>query len=135
MIDIFSGIGPMRAALEFHLDRQNLLLGNLANAATPGYVGRDLVRSRPSFAGMLDVELARTSPAHTSGGGGAHSLPDGSSARLAFDSPSLAGPDGNTVQVDREASRISANTIRYETVTRITSTMLAGLRYAAGDGR
>ncbi len=45
------------------------------------------------------------------------------------------GNDGNYVSLDREAAKVAANQLRYDTVTAIVSAELRQLAYAAGDGK
>ena len=46
-----------------------------------------------------------------------------------------AGFDGNAVSVDREAVKIAANQLRYDTLAVLASQELDGLGWAANDGR
>lgn len=80
--------------------RQRLLAQNVANADTPGYHARDL-RSFSDVLGAFGVEMARTSPLHLA----------------ALSGPTLdtrddggeRAPDGNSVQLEQEMTKIADN--------------------------
>jgi flagellar basal-body rod protein FlgB len=115
--------------LDYHLQRHNLLTSNLAHIDTPGYRPLDLARG-PSFAAELDSAMAVTDPGHLTG-------PGGTSERFEVvqDNTAPAGFDGNAVSVDREAVKIAANQLRYDTLAVLASQELDGLGWAANDGR
>jgi flagellar basal-body rod protein FlgB len=127
MKTMFDGVDTLERAMTFHRERQAVLAGNVANVDTPGYRSLDL-EEIPQEAGAEG--LAQTDPRH---------LPEGAAmegTRVAFDdSPSGAGMDGNTVELERELAKIDANRVRYGTATELASRRLALLRYAAGDGQ
>jgi flagellar basal-body rod protein FlgB len=73
--------------------------------------------------------MASTNPAH---------LPNGTSAlatRVVVDESAPANADGNAVSLDREAVKITANHVRYETISTLVAAELASLAYVAGDGK
>ena len=45
------------------------------------------------------------------------------------------GNDGNYVSLDREAAKLAANQLRYDTVSAIVSAELRQLSFAASDGK
>ncbi len=125
MTRIFDTVDHLASAMSFHRDRHSVLAGNLANMDTPGYRPADLERTHAAGA---PGELTRTAAAHIGVGG-----PD--DARLVFDDGgNLAGPDGNSVQLERELGKMDANRVRYSTSAELVTRRLALLRYAAGDG-
>jgi flagellar basal-body rod protein FlgB len=125
---LFDGIGPLRASLDYHLARQNLLTANLTHIDTPGYRPVDL--SRASFRGELSVAMQATAPGHI-----AHA-PQGKTEGFRIIHPaSPAGLDGNGVSVDAEAVKIATNQLRYDAVASLTTAQLSGLAWAANDGR
>ena len=121
----------MTTALDFHskalvlrADRQRIIASNIANADTPGYVGRDL-----NFKQALSDAT----------GGGSPSLKpeipsDGSSnprhiplqaqtaslgtTALAYTTQSQPAMDGNSVDMDRERANVVDNSVRYEAALR-----------------
>ncbi len=137
-MSIFDGIGGIRQGLDYHLARQNVLVSNLSHLDTPGYKPLELERTRAGFHGALAQEV------QAAAGGlkvtdAAHIGPrqDGSvnAGHIVKDPTAQPGADGNGVNVDREASKIAANQVRYDVLTRLVAQSLSGLAWAANDGR
>ena len=134
---IFSRLTPIKSALDYHLERHNVLVSNVAHVDTPKYVPKDLARVDPPVAGPPDfkktfeVALKQTDPRHI-----ATSNTPGPVTGRVFEDPSQGtGADRNAVSLDREAAKIASNQIRYDVVANIISGDLAGLAWAVGDGR
>ena len=131
-MNLFADVEPLRSALDYHLDRHNVLASNLAHVDTPGYVPRDLARiDSPSFAGLLSVATRVTQPGHLA----TSPLMGITSGRVFEDRWEGAGQDGNYVSLDREAGKLAANQLRYDITSAIVSAHLAELSFAAQDGR
>ncbi|HMR73584.1 MAG TPA: flagellar basal body rod protein FlgB [Polyangiaceae bacterium] len=128
--DMFASIGPLNSAMGYHLERHNVLSSNLAHVDTPGYRPKDLSRVE-GFDSVLGVALRRTSERHMVGGDAAGPTV----GRVFDDSTAGAGNDGNYVSIDREASKVAANHLRYDVISTIVQAELRQLRFAAGDGR
>jgi len=129
---VFNSVDPLRAALDYHLDRQNVLASNVAHVDTPGYRPHDLERIEQSgFSAVMGVALQRTNERHLIGGG-IDALPNG---RVFEDLSAGVGNDGNYVSIDREAAKLAANQLRYDTVSAIVSAELHQLTFAASDGK
>jgi flagellar basal-body rod protein FlgB len=121
-------VEQLRVGLDYHLARHNLLTSNLAHVDTPGYRPKDLER-RASFETSLTAALTATNERHFGAGvkdQGFHVITDRGAA---------PGLDGNSVSIDREAVKIAANNIRYETISALVADELSGLSWAANDGR
>jgi flagellar basal body rod protein FlgB len=54
---------------------------------------------------------------------------------VVVDEAAPANADGNAVSLDREAVKITANHVRYETISTLVAAELASLAYVAGDGK
>jgi flagellar basal-body rod protein FlgB len=133
---LIDGVENLRAALDYHLDRHNLLASNLAHIDTPGYKPVDLERAG-SFAGEMHVAMAATQEGHmassgTVGGAGPLGKTHG---RIIEDPGSDAGGDNNGVDLDREAVKIASNQMRYDMIAQLASSELQGLEWAARDGK
>jgi flagellar basal-body rod protein FlgB len=129
---ILDSVEHLRASLDYHLARHNVLTANLAHVDTPGYKPLDLQRTG-SFEGALHAALATTQPGHIAQ---AHSSVGGEAFRVIEDASAHAtATDGNSVSLDREAVKIATNQIRYDTLASLTQNELSGLAWAAGDGR
>jgi flagellar basal-body rod protein FlgB len=129
---VFTSVDPLRAALDYHLDRQNVLASNVAHVDTPGYRPNDLERvDQTGFTAALGLAMARTNEAHLLGGA-LDATPNG---RVFQDLSAGVGNDGNYVSLDREAAKLAANQLRYDTVSAIVSAELRQLSFAASDGK
>jgi flagellar basal-body rod protein FlgB len=134
MSDLFSAVGSLHAALDYHLERHTVLSSNVAHVDTPGYHPHDLRRvdALESFDSALSVAMRRTDGAH-------FQTPNADSAalegRIFEDLSAGAGNDGNYVSLDREAAKVAANQLRYDTVSAIVSSELQQLSYAASDAK
>jgi flagellar basal-body rod protein FlgB len=130
--DLFSTIAPLHGALDYHMDRHNVLSSNIAHVDTPGYKPSDLARvDSTDFASALGVAMERTNPAHMTAGAGAAD-PNG----MVFQDLSAgAGNDGNYVSLDREASKLAANHIRFDVVSSVVSAEIRQLAYAVRDAK
>jgi flagellar basal-body rod protein FlgB len=140
---LLDGVERLRGSLDYHLARHNLLTANLAQVDTPGFKPQDLKRPG-AFGEVLQAELTATAPGHfgtpagslatgAPGAGGAASA--SAQFEVVTDTSEAAGPDGNAVNLDREAVKIAANHLRYEVLAQLTSGELSSLSWAANDGR
>jgi flagellar basal-body rod protein FlgB len=129
--DLFSHIAPLHTALDYHMDRHNVLSSNIAHVDTPGYKPSDLARVESTeFSQVLGVAMERTNGAHFAAGSSAD--PNG----MVFeDLTAGAGNDGNFVSLDREAAKLASNHIRFDVVSSVVSAELRALSYAVRDGK
>ena len=134
---MFSGVAPLSSALDFHLERHNLLAANLANVDTPRYKPLDLARAgndgngaNGSFEQAMQVALTRTNEAHLQVSGTEPLL-----GRVFQDLSAGGGADGNYVSLDRESGKLAANRLRYDMVSVLVKTQLDALMRAASDGK
>ncbi len=134
MSDLFSAVGGLHGALDYHLERHTVLSSNVAHVDTPGYRPHDLRRvdTTESFGNALSVAMERTNGAH-------FQLPNAGAAaldgRIFEDNSAGAGNDGNYVSLDREAAKVAANQLRYDVVSAVVSAELSQLRFAATDAK
>ncbi|HEY5956568.1 MAG TPA: flagellar basal body rod protein FlgB [Polyangiaceae bacterium] len=133
VINFFSDLQPLHSALDYHMERHNVLSSNVAHVDTPGYRPRDLARVDPKdFNAVLNVMMERTEPGHLT----AASDLSGSRAGRVFEDPTAgAGNDGNFVSLDRESAKLAANHLRYDVVSALAASELKGLMYAANDAK
>jgi len=125
-MSLLDSVERLRTGLDYHLQRHNVLVSNLAQAETPGYRPVDLART--DFEGTLSVAVAKTEAGHIAPAGG-------NGFQVVEDPTAKAGADGNAVDVDREAVKISTNQMRYDMLAQLASSELATLEWAATDGR
>lgn len=109
-------LGWLERALDMSYRRHSILSGNLANIDTPDYVPVDL-----DFRDHLRTELRERELAGTP-------LTSLSDPQV---SPRL---DGNTVSVDDELAKVSANSLFYNLASEIFNRRAALLKYAIDEG-
>jgi flagellar basal-body rod protein FlgB len=133
--NLTNGLDFQAKALVLRAERQRVIASNIANADTPGYVGRDINFKEAMSAAMETgtpsggrLTLTRSSEAAASGDGtshGAHiplqstlgSLGDGASS-MAYAVQSQPSMDGNSVDLDQERANFVDNSVRYEATLR-----------------
>ncbi len=130
MAGLFAGVETLNRALDYHLQRHNVLAGNIANVDTPGFRPMEIVRTAEP-AGNSPHALSATSEKHFTSAGAGGGMPD---LLVVEDRTAPSGADGNSVSLERESSKIAANDLRYEGAVRVVARQLALLRYAASDG-
>lgn len=129
---MFERIAPLSQALDYHMERHNVLASNVAHVDTPGYRPVDLERiDVGSFGATLGVAMDRTHAAHIDVGG-AGALRTG---RVFRDTTAGGGNDQNFVSLDREAAKVAANHLRFDVVSAVVQAELRELRFAAGDAK
>jgi flagellar basal-body rod protein FlgB len=130
-MDLFAGVAPLNGALDYHLERHSILISNVSNVDTPGYVPRDLARTGgPTFEGALGVAMAKTQEGHLAG-----SATTATTGMVVRDPTAGGGADQNKVSLDREAAKVAANQLRYDVISTLVTSELGDLNFAATDGR
>ena len=120
--------------MRWHQARQTVLAENIANAETPGFVGRDLKAfsfgddvSKPMS--MASVSFSASSPNHiaiSSFGGGADGFGTEESAGFEI------SPEGNSVSLEDEMMKVAGNELDYQTATTLYTRSLRLIRTALG---
>jgi flagellar basal-body rod protein FlgB len=122
-------VSAFHRALDYHSERHNVLASNIANANTPGFEPKELLRVEANeFRGTL--AMTRTEHTHLVGSG----VPAVHDLTVVPDASSLGGLDGNSVSIEREMSKLEANDLRFQGAAKLVTRQLAMLRYAANDG-
>ncbi|MEN9933374.1 MAG: flagellar basal-body rod protein FlgB [Pseudomonadota bacterium] len=98
---IDNALGLSADALKLRAQRLDVIAGNIANAATPGYRARDI---------DADGALARLAAAQKGGFGALFAEQAGQIRNRAALVPSL---DGNTVEMATEQAAFAENAVRY----------------------
>ena len=117
MMDGFFGgvVTQLAHGLDFAARRHEVLTENLANSATPGYRGRDLL-----FEDQLSPLLA--------------SAPDDGrpvpGASVVYTSDGAAGADGNDVHIDRQMARLAENTLFHQALVQVLAGQFTLLKQA-----
>ncbi len=131
LANLFSAVAPLQYALDFHLERHNLLAANIANVDTPRYKPTDLARvGEGDFESVMQLAMARSDEAHLSTGA------DEPLVGRTFQHLSAGGgADGNFVSLDRESGKLASNRLRYDIVSVLVKPQLDSLMSAASDGK
>jgi flagellar basal-body rod protein FlgB len=124
------GLSALRTSMQWHQQRQRLLAENVANADTPSFQPRDLVR--PTAAGLVagtkpGLTLARTNAGHINVAGG-----DNTSFALERKSSSETRPGGNSVSLEDEMLKVAQNQMDYQAATSLYTRSLGLLKTAMG---
>lgn len=124
----------LEAAIKMREIKQNVISSNIANAETPGYHAKKM-DFEEALARSIDIDglrsMSATDSNHYSLGGRTAAV----KAEI-YDNPDAAiNNDGNSVDMEKEMSALSENTISYKAALSLINKKLAALKYAAGDGR
>lgn len=123
----------LTTSMRLRAARHELLAANVANADTPGYRPRDL-----DFAGVLKALVLE----HRNRGAGGQG--DRAAEEITLASQRLSTPvqregeekiDRNRVDLDREISLLTENSLLHEASLTLLSRTLGQLRYVIGEGR
>ncbi len=125
-------LSALTEKMRWHQSRQAILAENVANAETPGYVGRDLEAF--SFAGQL--RSASTASVRTAATNSAHMVAGASSMSGDFRTADQRGfevtPEGNAVTLEDQMMKVTGNQMDYQAITTLYTRSLKILRTALG---
>ena len=127
-------LSVLRTKMQWHQQRQRVLSENVSNSDTPNFKPRDLVEPKFDTSGstvgaMETLPLERTSADHMApSAGGADSFDQ--NRRVGFETR----PAGNSVNLEDEMLKVSANQMDYAAVTQLYSKSLQLLKVAIGKG-
>jgi len=125
-------LSALRTRMQWHQERQRVLSENVANSDTPNFKPRDLVEPKfdatgASAGGMGSLAMMRTSSSHIApAGGGAESFDQ--NKKVGFETR----PAGNSVSLEDEMLKVSANQMDYAAVSSLYSKSLHLLKTAIG---
>ncbi len=128
-----SNVGVVSKVLDLRLERQNLILSNIANVNTPGYKGKTLAFEKELQNAMNMGEsgqMTRTSAGH---------MPTEFSANTfqgkgieAFKPRAIHGED--TVNLDKEMVDMAKNSMLYNALTGLATKSFSGINKIISDG-
>ncbi len=126
-------LSALRTKMQWHQERQRVLSENVSNSDTPNFKPRDLVEPKFDASGaatgsMASLAMMRTATSHIAQTGAAESFaPD---RKGAFQTR----PAGNSVNLEDQMLKVSANQMDYAAVTSLYSKSLHLLKTAIGKG-
>ncbi len=123
----------LQTSVDLRQLRHQVTSANIANAETPGYRAQK-VDFEDALSRSLDIDGLRGMSADHEDH---YKLGSKGKVRAdVYDNPEIAvNNDKNTVDLEKEISRLSENTILYKAALTLMNKKLAALRYAASDGR
>ena len=113
--------GAVETSLDIANQRHGMITSNIANLDTPGYRVKD-IDFKSAFKDALEgtsVNLSRTNPRHFG-------------SKISCAEPALGGAD--SVNIDREMSKLAENNLRYRTSVEVLLRKLSKLRFAITEG-
>lgn len=123
-----NGLDFQSKALLLRADRQRIIASNIANADTPGYVGRD-INFKEAMATAMGGNALSLTPSAPKGGtsdGTTHArhialqstMASLGASKLDYTTQIQPAMDGNSVDLDRERANFVDNSVRYEATLR-----------------
>lgn len=129
-------LAALKSKLKWHQARQRLLAENVANADTPDFKPRDL--KAPSFAALVERRMAAgTTPLATTDARHIAAAPPrraGEGFALTTGRDWETRPSGNSVSLEEQMMKVTANQTDYQAASSLYSRSLALLRVALGQG-
>lgn len=120
----------LKTKMHWHQERQRVLAENVANADTPGYRGKDFkaleFNNTLKQTAVPQVHQAVTRPGHIQGG-----LHAGSNRAEKVGSFEIT-PEGNSVVLEEQMMKITANQMDYQAATSIYSRGVGMIKTALG---
>ena len=126
-------LSALRTKMQWHQERQRVLAENVSNANTPNFRPSDLVEPKFDSKGvdasgaMGSLAMMRTSATHMSVSGGGQSF-RGDGGKSGF----LTKPAGNSVNLEDQMLKVSANQMDYAAATSLYTRSLGLLKTAIG---
>jgi flagellar basal-body rod protein FlgB len=131
MTAIFGSITPLELALDYHVERHNLIASNISNADTPGYRPREVAFEMELGETQRTISLSQSREGHMQPA----ESESGLGLRVYEETWATPGADGNYVRLEHEMSRLQANAVEYQAVTQMISHHLGLLRYSISGRR
>lgn len=119
--------------MDFQIQRQNIVSGNLANINTPGYKARTLEFEKDLQAALgisQNGPVSRTHPKHLP----AKFSPDSTEASVARDLNPRVVQGTDNVDLDRETATMAKNTLVYNTLATVMQKNFSGMKQLIQEG-
>ena len=119
--------------MDFQIQRQNIVSGNLANINTPGYKARTLEFEKDLQAALgisQNGPVSRTHPKHLP----AKFSPDATEASVVKELNPRVVQGTDNVDLDRETATMAKNTLMYNTLATVMQKNLSGMKQLIQEG-
>ena len=123
-------ISILEKSADLRVQRHNLIAANVANIDTPNYRSFDIVveaEIKKMTGPAQTLPLARTDPGHMATGPEALS-PSGATPRAEAARAYSLRQDGNSVDLDREMTKLGQNQLLYDSAMEILARKFEGLK-------
>ncbi|MCS6838208.1 MAG: flagellar basal body rod protein FlgB [Bdellovibrionaceae bacterium] len=125
----------LEVATQYRDLKHKIVSSNIANSETPNYKAKK-IDFEQALKRQLDLEkirqLSASHPNHIPVGG---TVSASARAEIYEDPDGPVSNDGNTVDLEKEMTRLAENQIQYKTLIQLINKKLASLKYAVGEGR
>jgi len=132
-MDLFNRIiDGLQRNMDLRLQRQTYINANIANAETPGYHPREL-NFEEALAGYMerdDLKMQGTNGEHM----GAYDQLNEVQGEV-IEQTGEVGPDGNTVDLDRQMAELTSNSFNYRASAKMVNKKLAMIKYVINESR
>ena len=122
-------------AMDFRVQRHELISSNLANRETPGYLAKDVVFERElqqAYQSEVPGDLKTSDPLHYDG---SVRVPIGDVRGQVINSFNPdPRKDGNTVDLDKENTKMAENTLMFSALSQMASHKLMQLKTVISEG-
>lgn len=131
---IFGGtIRLLENSLDIRSKRHNLLVSNIANVDTPNYKAKDIVfenelKKTVGNNPFVKKTQARHIPVNSGEGGKIRPT-------IIETHPMLLREDRNTVDIDKEMTKLAENNLMYNTSAQMLSKLFELMKYSIKEGR
>ncbi|SRR5579884_95617 len=125
-------IGLLAQALDLRSEKHRVITANIANQDTPGYKATE-VNFKEALQSAFEsspLVLSQTDPAHLSPVGSASGV-----SHATISPQSSQRLDGNTVNAEKEMTKLAENTLYYTATTQIISSKFKAIENAIREGR
>ncbi len=125
----------LEQALDVRNTRHGVIMSNITNQDTPGYKAKEIDFKKAladADSGAGGLKIARTNANHMSSNGMGSSV----SPEVRLSATNGAKRlDGNTVNTEKEMTRLAENTFMYQATAEFIARKFAGLKNVISEGR
>ncbi len=137
LVKLFTkSLARLEQALDIRSERHEVITSNIANQDTPGFKAKSLdfkAALQSAEGGTLSLQPTTTNQAHLRAADGAQKpFADQITLSAADRAKRL---DGNTVNAEKEMTRLAENTFMYQTAAQLIAGKFRGLKNIIHEGR